>query len=175
MPSHLDRALAELEQEREALDAQMMRLMDQRNRVDFLIQEVKRLGDQPGDNLRVVEVKRSKGRSGPSLRATVVAYLRQYPNGATPRQITEALARQGDPRIRMDKKDPTSNVRTALLTAAEAGEIRKADDGTWRIVDEFVGDKADDVAGSVPHRVDAYVHAERRLMEAFPEAEPLKQ
>lgn len=74
------------------------------------------------------------GRRGPSLRVIVTDMVRQYPNGITPRQITDRLAEQQDPRIKLDNRDPTSPVRNALLTARTAGEIYKGDDGAWRAV-----------------------------------------
>lgn len=72
----------------------------------------------------------------PSLRSEVLTIVGQYPNGVTPRQITDILTRKGDPRIEVARKagrDPTSPVRTALHTAFQAGQLIKAADGTWRL------------------------------------------
>lgn len=127
MRSHLERAVAELEQEREGIEVELKALIDRRDYLDYLIQETRRFGEA-----KVQEVQPPKGRRGPSLRVAVVNVVRRYPNGVTPRQIADILIREGDPRVRANDPDPAKPVRTALKTAENSGEVYKHEDGTWR-------------------------------------------
>ena len=68
-----------------------------------------------------------------SLRAEVVDILRVRHEGATTNELAQALVERGDPRVDLNKRDHTSAIRTALMTARQRGDVAKDNDGRWRV------------------------------------------
>lgn len=120
----------------DSLRARKVDLTDRLSKIDEAIDALQAVGDDSADRPRTIRPVPSASRTRrvrKSLRFVVIELLRSKGEPMTAREIAEELGRRGDPRIDLTKKDPSSPVRTALMTASGDGQVVRGVGGLWSI------------------------------------------
>lgn len=122
MADDLDTTLEGLKRLRE-------RITDAIDAMEALIEERRKT---PGDVQVVTPPPASRRRRHDrSLRDEVLDLLREAHRPMTAREIADVLGGRGDPRIKLDRRDPSSPVRTALQAALGAKQVETGGGKWW--------------------------------------------